>query len=484
MAGVITPPVTLAETLGAKLRRLSRAAQGRNPIELPPWSLPPAWVASTAYTQGQVVSNGGYWFVNAIAGTSAGSGGPTNLTTGDAITDGTAGWSLLGAADAAAADAMAPTYSVTSSNPRFTTLPQVWDFGTGGGNWATGQVPTPPAPFRVYGGVAALETGTSVGLWPSVFDDASGSTVKGRGSSIAFMTDAPKFALRYTSGSPGFGVLIDGRSYSIGATAILSGTQWHIFDFTTVGGRKPRLVQVSGGKDSFTLMGVNTSNNDLVWTPPTQDDVRAVFISDSILAGSSYGPFLPGRMIPNIVGQLLGWSDPWNLSAGATGWISTAGGTKYTYGQRIAQGLALSPDLWVFMGSRNDIGQSSASITAAVLAGLQAVRAGSQAPIIVFGVPMGKTAGDASGTATVETAIAAGVTQFADPIGKSFFVPVQNDTPLPWITGTWSDGVRANLANAAFYIGGDNIHPVDGGTHYLAKRMAREVRIRVLPNLL
>lgn len=50
----------------------------------------PAWVASTAYAVGALVSNGGNLYLCTTAGTSASSGGPSG--TGGAITDGTAVW--------------------------------------------------------------------------------------------------------------------------------------------------------------------------------------------------------------------------------------------------------------------------------------------------------------------------------------------------------------------------------------------------------
>jgi len=50
------------------------------------------WAASTAYTSGQVVTNGGSLYICTTSGTSASSGGPTG--TGSGITDGTAVWSL------------------------------------------------------------------------------------------------------------------------------------------------------------------------------------------------------------------------------------------------------------------------------------------------------------------------------------------------------------------------------------------------------
>lgn len=52
-----------------------------------------AWAATTAYTVGQRVSNGGNVYNCTTAGTSAGSGGPTG--TGGSITDGSVVWAYV-----------------------------------------------------------------------------------------------------------------------------------------------------------------------------------------------------------------------------------------------------------------------------------------------------------------------------------------------------------------------------------------------------
>lgn len=57
---------------------------------------PPAWAPSTAYSVGQLVSNGGNAYTCVVAGTSAASGGPTGTGTG--IIDGTVTWDFAGTA--------------------------------------------------------------------------------------------------------------------------------------------------------------------------------------------------------------------------------------------------------------------------------------------------------------------------------------------------------------------------------------------------
>jgi hypothetical protein len=56
-----------------------------------------AWVASTAYVVGDRVANGGNQYRCTVAGTSAGSGGPSG--TGGAIVDGGATWAFEGAVE-------------------------------------------------------------------------------------------------------------------------------------------------------------------------------------------------------------------------------------------------------------------------------------------------------------------------------------------------------------------------------------------------
>lgn len=462
MAAVVGARTVLRETLGAKLRRLARAAEGNNPLDRPPLRAAAAWQPSTAYKLGQAVRNGGRTYVCCTNGISASSGGPAASTTGDATSDGTSAWTLLGGLDAIADDPFAPTLTISGADP-------------GGISWQ----PAPSANnYRLYG---AYPVGG--GDWvPTVFSNSGSTVAKGRGSAVGFVTDAPVVTIVYASDSPGLSFSIDGRFFQTGATPITSGTQYLTLDFTAAGGRRERSVRIYGGKDDGNFRGVKLGAADYLVAPPTADDVRVAAIGDSIWAGSNYGPFLPGRTVPTILGMLLGWSDVWNFTEGGTGLNASAGGTKYTFGQRVAEARSRSPDLWLVGATGNDKGDSAAMIQAAAVTLLQAIRAGSStAPVIVSGIPMSRIAGDYSSILAAETAWAAAVAQFADP-GVSF-IPVTSDPAMPWITGTWSNGVKSGLANAASLIGGDNVHPVDAGTHALARRLAREIRTRVLPAL-
>ncbi|WP_029313212.1 hypothetical protein [Acidiphilium angustum] len=67
-----------------------RAACGQQRIDDMLYVTNGAWTASTAYTVGETVTNGGNSYRVTTAGTSAASGGPTGTTT--SITDGTVTW--------------------------------------------------------------------------------------------------------------------------------------------------------------------------------------------------------------------------------------------------------------------------------------------------------------------------------------------------------------------------------------------------------
>lgn len=458
---LLDPPVIARESFGAKLRRLARRAEVSNPVINAPWTIPAAWAPSTAYIIGDVVSNGGGWYVCIIAGTSAGSGGPTSTTTGSGITDNTATWTYIGGPTAAASDAYAPAYSTSTSTPS---------------GLANHFAPTTlGSVFKVIGYTSVYATS----YWSILTFASKAATVTGVGAAIEFETDAPKFAIGWTNGSPAVSVIIDGRRYSVTRQTPATGAtpNWQIYDFGSTTARRRRNVRIEiMGTAAFA--GVRVGPYDQVWRPSEQDDVRAICISDSILAGSSYGPFVGGGYVHQRLGHLLGWNDVRNFSTGGTGYINQGPSTSYTYGQRVAEALTYDPDLWVFFGSTNDIGQTAGNITAAALAAFQAIRSGgSRAPIIVFGVwPLNN-----AGVPTVEGAVEDAVDQFAD--GKTYFIPLYGDAVLPWVTGGWNNSANTSSSNATLYISGDSAHPADIGSAYLAERMARAIRDDVLPHI-
>jgi hypothetical protein len=459
------------EALKAKLRRLARAAKISNPLILAPWTIPSAWAISTVVYQGEVRSNGGSWYVCIVAGTTASSGGGPSVTTnGDRIADGTAYWTYLGPAEITANDSRAPSLTITTTNP----------VGTLGLKFAPVDY---PGVYRAYGGTPVTRSGTGWQL--NTFNKAA-ATVQSNSAKVAFRCDGNQVAIQILANMGIVRFLIDGRYYNPTSYTPGASDTWFIFDFTNNGGRRMRDFVIEGSVSALWFAAVRCATIDNVMPPTTADDVRAIFISDSIWAGSTPGPYLAGGSAPSRIAKWLGWSDPWNMSTPGSGYLNTVSNTVYTFGQRIADSgnaaIIATADIILLKGSTNDIGygggNSDAAVTAAVTAALTALRAlNDHAPIIVFGLKPTSNAG-VPGT---ETAVHAGVTAFSDPIGQTVFIPLYGNSPLPQITGSWNNSANTSSANNVMYIAAyDGVHGADIGTAYEAQWEADAIRTQFL----
>lgn len=410
-----------AQVKGQRLSRLMRNTAIRNPHLLPPWKVPANWAQSTTYLSGEVVVANGYWWVaQSATGVSAASGtGPSNVDIRGVLADGTVQWLLLGPPTGLADDAQGPTITRSTSAPGAPTdAPWVYASDC----------------VRFYGG---RQVSTLADRWRNVtFNRSASSTERGAGGRLAFWSDAATISLLTDAISGGseapFRIVVDGRYLTPSAFSNANALTYTTIAWPT---RKPRFYEIEAqSKEGFfmSLRAIYTSSLDLVWKPEIDDDFRVWWISDSQSAGAhNFGGFAPGGGIPQRVARLMGWNDVWNASTGGTGYVNPGSGPFYTYGERVAEGITRNPDAWVFYGSTNDNGQTSGTITAAVLATLQAVRAGSSAPIFIVGVePV-----NASCAAT-ETAMQAAVTQFND--AQTFFIPLANATPYPSIIGSYN----------------------------------------------
>lgn len=437
--------------LGEKLRRLALRAQFNNPVDVPPLTLPPAYANSLAVRQGEVYSRNNNAYVVAVAGTTAATGGPSTTTSGDVIADGSANLSFFGSLPRSANDPDAPVLT-SGANPNL------------GMNW---QPVANPDVYRVLG---ATPTVYRTNFWDlRTFVPAAAAASASRGASVVFMTDAPKFSILILSNSNAQRVVIDGRSYSLQGMNPGGSDVWYTFDYSTVGGRKFRTVEILTNKSVSYFGQVQTSAADQVIAPPAIDSVRRVVLGDSLEAGAGPGPWLAGGTPCQLVGKMLGIDDTWNFSTGSTGDIATAGGTAYNYGQRVAQAVALAPQIVEIEASTNDIGQLASDITAARLATLQALRAGLPDAILVnVGVWPINNGGNTAAVTEVETAVAAAVTAFNDP--KTFMIPFATAVPPVLVSG-----------NRGLFVASDGVHPADIGSHHRARRIAQGYRKIVLP---
>ncbi len=470
---LITASKSLPETFGAKLRRLATSAENNNPLLLPPWKTAPAYAQGEALKAGDVRASNGGWYVAATSTTTVGASGPTHLD-GQAYFDGASStgvlWLYIGPAPITADDAGAPSVSSSTSSPTGT-YPNVW------------YPALFPGLFKLQGCYSSVY---STNYWELRSFYRTAGTFTCKYASVSFMTDAPGFVVSVLGQDQTYRVMVDGRY--VQPSCFRPATSAELFitvDFASTSRRKARRVTIEMGRSGgASFRGIYTKGTDAVWAPPAQDEVRAVYIADSLIDGAAYGTFLPGFGASQRVAKLLGLSDMWSFSAGGTGWVNDVGGTLYTYGQRVPEALTRNPDLWLFEGSTNDFGAGATAITAAALAAFQAIRAGgSRAPIIVFGVwPLNDSALSATQKcAYIETAVQAAVTAFGDP--DTYFIPVRNDPVMPWVTGSWNNTANANANNSSIMIAGDNTHPGEMGIEYWAARQARAIRTDVLAHM-
>lgn len=461
----LTARVRDAVTMAARHNLLSRAAAaaaGRNPVVLRPWLAPPAYAPGVSYAVGQIVSHNGGWYLCGLAGTSPPTGtGPVTTSSGQYVVDGNSSlyWTYLGGACAADPADGAPIVSFVTSNPSL------------GATWTPA---SHPGAYTVRGAATApLRTS----FWTLASFEAKAGMPMCAGASVSFTCDGDRLALFLPAGSAQVRLIVDGRYLMPGSHVVAGQDQWMVIDWSGSTGRRLRHYELETGKSASCFGGVQAPPSAIVSAGGTGAP-RMVVIGDSYNAGSSYGPWLAGGSIAQLLAKRLGWRDTWNLSVGGTGYCNASPSGFVTFGQRVPDALALSPDVVLLMGSTNDTGYAPAAVQAATLATLRALRAGTAAPVIVVGVP----SINVPGAPATEAAIAAAVAQHGDPL--TFFIPICGAVP-PWVLGTWNNGagVPASVANAAFYVAADNVHPPEIGFDHYAQRIEQAIRSAVLPAL-
>ncbi len=468
----------LDETLGQRLRRLADVAVNNNPLFNTPLERPPAWVNGTAYQQFSTVTNGGNQYVCSLAGTSAGSGGPSG-TGVSPITDNTATWYYYGPANPATNDAFAPAVTNVTGGTTVSGLTNKYSVGNG------------LAGVFYFGG-----TGNAVTISPganaqyqfwqtSVVSGGNGpvGTESGQaGWSVTFYTDAPKFAIGTYAGVPQ--IVVDGQFIQRGGfpESAAGNPSWQVVDYTSVWPpRKARRVTlISAFAVKFSGVCVDTLSN--VWSPPVFDAVRCVVVGDSISSGggTSY-PSLPGGLWPAQLSLALNWFDVINCSSGGTGYIANNTGVGYSFINRLTDvtKLSPSPDIVMVFGGINDEGSGAGAIQAAALAYFQALRTAlPSAVVVVLGAYPAATGPSVTRLAT-EAALLAAFNSWAD--SNSYFIPVSNDPNGSWITGTGNVGSQNGSGNSDVYTGTDGTHPTQSGGDYIAQRIATAIRNLVLP---
>jgi lysophospholipase L1-like esterase len=446
-------------SLGTKLRKLAAAAQTNNPLINTSLGPAPAWVASTAYVQGQVVVNGGYQYVCSVAGTSAASGGPTGQGFAP-ITDNTVTWFYYGFSTPSAAAPNQPVISQSASVPGALTQNIAMNAN--------------PSPFYFTGGIPYVDGFGSYSFYSLL---TVGSTKGGPSAAVTFMTDANEVAIKVFGGTQVVRYIIDGQYVT--ATGYKDGTggnpSYNLIDFTNAGGRKPRTITFSLQAPNTTVGGISIAPTEEAWAPPAKDRVRVLWIGDSIASGGANAPAIADADTPRQVGLYMGWSDVWDSSQGGVGYTAQNGGSNYTFAgtaQNIVPGNA--PDLVVFCGSVNDVGTASATEQANALTAFRNVRSAySSVPIIVLGIWPDAT-GPSGGVLSTENDIKTAVANFSDP--NTYFIPIANDPVQAWMTGTGHNTAPTGTGNSDAYTASDGVHPSDIGRLYEVQRYVAALR--------
>lgn len=214
--------------------------------------------------------------------------------------------------------------------------------------------------------------------------------------------------------------------------------------------------------------GVFTAPGDVV-SPTNLTGPRTVGFGDSLTDGSSQNTGAGQGTWLKRFGRLVGVPDTWDQSRGSTGYISP--GTFTTLPLRASRDVvAYQPDLVIMWAGYND--QSSdplvlANVRASAIQTIETLQSGIPNVDIVMGGVWDPT-GSPGTASTLTNAVLKDVAflkdiPFVEPItGKVYdrFENVVYDGQGPWITA----------ANAATFIGGDNVHPNNAGHQYLANK--------------
>jgi hypothetical protein len=287
---------------------------------------------------------------------------------------------------------------------------------------------------------------------------------------VGFFADSTKVTLRLKGTTVPYRFIVDGEYVSLTGTltAGTSGSQYITLDFTSVGGRAMRLIEIDLQQDAG-YVGVYVGATERCYTAPAHA-FRTASLGDSYVVGSEATIRSDG--LHCVIADALGWRAHMNSGSGGTGWV-VAPGITYTFGQRIANGDLLlngMPSAVILGGSVNDRTSTALAVQAAVEAGLRAVRTiiGPHAPIFMLGVfnPSAMSGAPLSASA-METAIEAAVTAVADPL--VFFIPITNAYGGAWLTS-------ANLAAMT----ADTAHLNNYACVELGKKAAAEARAKIL----
>lgn len=415
---------------------------------------PPAWTAKT-YIAGEAVEASGNWYLCAAGGAStvAPSGTSPNVQLPDAVA-----WYYMGAARALNT-IDAPTLSVSGSLPGG--YPKIWHAATGD--------------RTAFEPVDAFSVEQSAADNPaSLFGGYSrpGTSAKFTGQRWGFVTDAPAFVIHAYFNAQ-LRVIVDDVPVTFGDIALPNPTGESYTTINFGGIRKVRRIEVHTGSQ---LRGVRTTNADFVYASKSlPTEASMLFIGDSYDAGTPYNPVRMGARLSHIVGDYLGVRRVFGMSRGSSSFTGAVS-VDYVYGDRIrrtenADLIAQeSPEIVVFSGTRNEAFSGKTAAEASIAAEKALIDTRELLPnayIFLTGVV---SADDQTTYTGVEAAYASAVQRIGD--ARIQFIPV--------LTGAPNNVAWFNPDNYFTYLNpAPDRHPDQMGLHYIAARIAAEIKARL-----
>ena len=228
---------------------------------------------------------------------------------------------------------------------------------------------------------------------------------------------------------------------------------------------KTRRITLEWAYLSFGGVFVNTATDNI--TAATAFGVRTIMFGDSITGGSNYSTGLVNGTYPNRLADYIGADDPWNVSAGGTGYITP--GAYVTFDGRKIDATSWSPNVVLIWGGYNDYFTNTAAAVGAAAATFFAdVKAGvGSAEIYVAGI-WSPVSPPISQMTLADAAILASATAASLPFISPLTGNVYN------AAGTLLGSVGPFIANSSDvtnYIGADNTHPNDAGDAHIAAKL-------------
>lgn len=461
-----------------KIRNSIASAKQNNPVELAPWFKSVTWTANKTWVPGQIVVGtdtvNAYQCKDGGAGATSGSG-PTGTGYGP-ITDGSATWYWCGTARGLSPAPGSPFVYHASAATWQALLP----------NRKTMQ-PTLTNPFAMYsGGLLDLASGvvevrgTNYG---TVASPSYTSTVP-PGISMTFITDSRYIALESVNAvyaNMGIVVEVNDRRVDEGGfhnqTSTVNPAAW-VIDTSFTGIGQMNKIRIFS-KDGFQYCGKNIhidSSASLVF-PENANRLKVAVEGDSLTQGGFGTPYKAGQDWVTQAMSLMGIDDFSNFGVGGTGFISTNGGTKTTFIQRLPRLVQTNADVYIIAGCHNDVGVVNGSIVTpsqrqeAILTYLRALRSAQPSSFIVLcgnNILRAEAYAPGSDQYMAEQDAKVAFDQFADP--KSAFVPILTSKYGSWITGTGSVQSPTNSGNSDKFFSTADGHPLQRGVDYFAQR--------------